>query len=150
MPFHKKRMRLIVLSVILALCIVVALVGTFEKQIVNYLMPTKGWVQFDVPDNARPIRASVQKSPAGLNICNEEGVNWSEVTVKVTGIYNALYLAQPKPIKAGTCEYVSFSDFAEPSWKRMQMPPNENPIKVELLVNYSARGYVSLKPEQPK
>jgi len=135
------------LSSALVLCIFIALVGIFEKEIVGYLMPTKGWVRFDVPENARQIRASVQKSSGGLNICNQDASDWSDITVKATGIYNSVYLAQLKSIKAGTCGNVPFADFAEPSWKRMQMPPNENLTKVELLVNYGAKGYVSLQTQ---
>jgi hypothetical protein len=72
--------------------------------------------------------------------------------VKLTGIYDTPYFVRAKPIGAGTCEYVSFSDFAEPSRKRMQMPPNEKPVKVELLVeellvDHWAIGYTSIQPK---
>jgi hypothetical protein len=144
MIFHSKQSRLIVLSGLLILCIGFALTITFEKQIVDYLMPTKGWVRFDVPREARQIRASVKESSAGLNICNEDAVAWTDITVKVMGIYDAAYLARPKSIRAGTCEYVPFSDFAEPSWKHMQMPPTETLVKFELIVKSGAGGYASL------
>jgi hypothetical protein len=148
MIFHSKQSRLIALSALLILCIGFALTIKFEKQIVDYLMPTKGWVRFDVPPNARQIRVSVKESSAGLNICNEDAVDWTDITVKVTGIYNAPYLVRPKPIRAGTCEYAPFSDFAEPSWKRMEMPPNQTLIKFELIVKYEAGGYASLPLSQ--
>jgi hypothetical protein len=145
-----KRQRLILLLFLLASCVLVALMGIFEKQIVNYLVPGKGWVQFSVPGNAQQIRASVKKSSGGVTICNGDEFDWSDVTVKITGLYNAPYLAQPKPIRAGTCEYVPFSDFAEPSWKRMQMPSNESPVRVELLVDYNSKGYVAIQPDDPR
>src|SRR5262249_60386644 len=110
MVLHSRAKRLIVLSSVLILFIGIAFLGMFERQIVHYLIPANGWVQFNVPHNVGQIRASIHKANAGLNICNEDGVDWSDITVKITGIYNAPYLAQPKPIKAGTCEYVSFAD----------------------------------------
>jgi hypothetical protein len=122
----------------------------FEKRIVNYMVPGTGWVQFDVPGNARQIRASVKKSNGGLKICNEDEFDWSDVTVKITGVYNTPYVARPKPIEARTCEDVPFSEFSEPSWKRMQMPPNENPTKVELLVDYKSKGYVATQRNKSK
>jgi hypothetical protein len=142
-----KRGRVITLSLILIICISAALVGAFERQIVEYFIPTKGWVQFNVPQHAREIRASVQRSNADLKICNQDEVDWTSITVKITGIYNAPYLARPKPIRAGRCEYVPFSKFAEPSWKRMPMPPNEKPVTVELLVDYEDKGYASVQPK---
>jgi hypothetical protein len=142
-----KKTRLVVLLAVLIPVAFYLLVGLFEKQIVGWLMPTKGWVTFNVPSDARQVRASAQKSGEGLNICNDEGFDWSDITIKVLGLYNAPYLARLKSIKAGHCDYLPFSDFAEPSWKRMQMPPNEVPTKVEILVGYRATGYASLEPK---
>ena len=146
MIFHSKQNRLIAFSALSILCIIIICVAIviFQDEIVSYLMPTTGWVQFNVPTDARQLRASVKRAGAGFNICNEDAVDWSDITVKVTGIYNTPYLARPKPIKTGACELVPFSDFAEPSWKRMQMPPNQTLVKVELLVKHQAGGYMSL------
>jgi hypothetical protein len=124
----------------------VAVAANFESQIIGYLIPTKGWITFNIPGHAKPIGASIQRSNTGLEICNQDTADWKNVTVKITGIYHAFYLARAKPIKAGKCEQVSFSNFAEPSWKRMRMPPNEKPVKVELLVSYDEWGYASLEP----
>jgi len=65
--------------------------------------------------------------------------------VRMTGMYNAPYVAQTKPLNTGACVDVRFSEFAEPSWKRMRMPPNEVATKIELLVTYKSKGYVSLQ-----
>ena len=146
MIFHSKQNRWMVragLSILCVMMISFALIVRFEDRIVHYLMPTKGWVQFDIPSDARRIRATVQRAGAGFNICNQDGIDWSDITVKVTGIYDTPYLSRPKPIRAGACEYVPFSDFAEPSWKRMQMPPTQPLVKFELIVKYQAEGYVS-------
>ena len=114
--------------------------------VLDWLMPSKDWVEFKVPSDARIVRAEVRRVHQGVRICNEDGVDWTDVTVRVSGAYNAIYIAHTKPLNAGACEDVPFSDFAEPSWKRMQMPPNETATKVELLVTYKVKGYVSLKP----
>jgi len=130
---------------LLVLVSFISLVGTFEKQILDWLMPTKGWVEFKVPDDVRQIQASAKEFHAVLDLCNQGSTDWHKITVKITGLYGTPYLAQLKRIRAGQCEHVPFSDFAEPSWKRMQMPPNETVTRVEVLVSYDASGYASLK-----
>ncbi len=143
-----KRIRIAVLAIVLGASIILALMLQFQDKLVHWVVPsTEGWVKFEVPHDARQVKASAQQSREGLNLCNEDGVDWSEITIKVTGIYGVPYLMKPKPIKAGACEYLSFADFAEPSWKRMQMPPNERVTRIELLVSYGAKGYVSLEPK---
>jgi hypothetical protein len=146
MDLPPKRRRIIPLATILVVCILLSLLLKFPDKIVHWAAPsTEGWVKFEVPRDAREIKSSVQKSREGLNICNADGVDWLEITVKVTGIYGAAYLIKPRPLKAGACEYLSFADFAEPSWKRMQMPPNQTVTRIELLVSYPAKGYASIE-----
>lgn len=144
-PFTRRKL---ILLAVLSICTLCSLLLHFQDKTVNWVVPsTEGWVKFEIPRDARQIHASVQKSRDGLNVCNQDGTDWSEITIKVTGIYNTPYLAQPKPIRAGACEDVPYSDFAESSWKRMQMPPNQTLTKIELLVSYVAKGYDSLEPK---
>ncbi len=145
------RSRLILLSSILGISVVIAAVALIDVhfgRIVDWFSPAKDWVEFRVPADVRPIRASVKRVHQGMNVCNEDDFDWSEVTVKLAGKFGAVYVSQMKSIKTGSCGYVSFEDFAEPSWKRMQMSPNEMPTKIEVLVTYKPKGYVSL--EAPK
>jgi hypothetical protein len=150
MDTPKTRTRLLILVCILVFSIVfssIAVLNVHLNRVLDWLMPSKDWVEFKIPDDAKIVRAAVRRVDQGVRICNEDGVDWSDVTVKITGEYKAIYIARTKPITAGACEDVPFSDFAEPSWKRMQMPPSETATKIELLVNYKAKGYVSLQPE---
>ncbi len=152
MDTPKTRTRLLVLVCILVFSIVFTSyteLCVHSEWVLDWLMPTKDWVEFKVPDDARIIRAAVKRVGQGVRICNEDGVDWSDVTVRIAGEYkyNAVYIALTKPLNAGACEDVPFSDFAGPSWKRMQMPPNVTVTKVELLVTYKAKGYVSLQPQ---
>ena len=150
METPKTRTRLYILMFILVFRIVFASLTELcvhSDWLLDWLMPSKDWVEFKVPDDARIIRVSVTRVHQGVRICNEEGVDLPDITAKKTDEYKAIYIARTKPITAGACEDVPFSDFAEPSWKRMQMPPSETATKIELLVNYKAKGYVSLQPE---
>ena len=143
MPKLAKKTRLGMLLALLVVVIFISLVGTSEKRILDWLMPTNGWVEFKVPDQAQQIQASATESQSALDLCNQGSRDWQKVTVKLTGLYGTPYLAQLKRIRAGQCEHIPFSDFAEPSWKRMQMPPNEAVTRVEVLVDNS--GYTALK-----
>lgn len=148
MDTSKKRVRLSFLVMVLVFSVLFAgILALTSRRVQDWLMPSNDWVQFKVPGDARRIRAAVKKVDQGVRICNGDGVDWSDVTVKIAGEYKATYIALAKPIAAGACENIPFSDFAEPSWKRMQMPPNEIATQVELLVTYKAKGYVSLQPE---
>jgi hypothetical protein len=150
METPKTRTPLHILLCILVFSIVFASLtelSVHSDWLLDRLMPIKDWVEFKVPHGAKRIRAAGKRVDQGIRICTEDEVGWSDVTVKITGKDKAIYIALAKLIAAGACEDVPFSDFAGPSWKRMSMPPKQPAAKIELLVTYKAKGYVSLQPQ---
>ena len=138
-----------VLLAALIFSIVVAAVAYFDThfdQIADRVVPATDWVRFTPPATARPLVASSRKVDHGVLICNNDNQGWEGLTVQISGIYNAHYVALRKRLKSGDCGKFDYSQFAEPSWKRMQMPPNEIASKVEVLTASPANGYIEMRP----
>ncbi len=70
-----------------------------------------------------------------------------DVTLLIWGTYKAQYLDRVKQVKAGDCASFDYSQFAEPSWKKMQMPPTETAKNIEILSASPANGYAELQPK---
>jgi hypothetical protein len=104
-------------------------------------------VEFPIPKDPYALRASSRIIEHGIVLCNEDQEKWTGVTVRIWGTYHAQYVDRMKRISAGDCASFDYADFAEPSWKKMQMPPNETAKTIEILTTSPSYGYAELKPQ---
>ncbi len=131
----------------LSLVLVTTYIGTHFWQIADSVMPARDWVQFVRPKNPQVLHAYALVTEHGIILCNEDREQWTDVTILIWGTYKAPYLDRVKHVKARDCTTFDYSQFAEPSWKKMQMPPTETAKNIEILSASPANGYAELQPK---
>lgn len=109
---------------------------------------TRNWVKFDVPSAPLQMRGRVALTAAGIKICNDNSVTWSDSIVKLTNRVNVggenfdspLY-AKSGNVESGTCVDLSNGNFYSASWKKIPAPSQMNVVKVEILANVRGAAY---------